>query len=57
MTVHREAAKDMGGWDLGTPLIGGGNGGSRLLGDWYIRHEDAEYGCAVYSDATDYGPL
>ena len=39
------------------PLIGGGNGGSRLQGDWYIRHKEAEYSHAVYCDATDYGPL
>ena len=49
---------EYGGWELVIPLIGGGNGvipligggngGSRLRGDWDIRHEEAEYGCAVY---------
>ena len=29
-TAHREAAEEMGGWELGIPLIGGGNGGSSL---------------------------
>ena len=29
-TAHREAADDMGGWELVIPIIRGGNGGSRL---------------------------
>ena len=44
-------------WELVIPLIGGGNGGSRLQGDWDIRHKEAEYGRAVYCDATDSGHL
>ena len=39
------------------PIIGGSNGGSRLRGDQDIRHEEAEYGRAVYCNATDSGPL
>ena len=38
---QREADKEMGGWELGVSIIGGGNGESRLRGIWkYItrRH-------------------
>ena len=55
--AHWEAAKETGGWELVIPLIGGGNGGSRLRGDWDIHHEDAEYGRVAYCDATDSRPL
>ena len=47
----------MGGWELGIPLIGGSNGGSRLWGDWDIRHEEVEYRRAVYCDGKDSGLL
>ena len=40
-TAHREAAEETGGRDLGIPIIGGGNGGSRLRGDRDIIHEEA----------------
>ena len=56
-TAHREAAKETGGWELGISLIGGGNGGIRIQGDQDIHHKEAEYGRAVYCDATDYGSL
>ena len=56
-TAHQEAAEETGGWELVIPPIGGGNGGSRLQGDPDIRHEEAEYGCAVYCDVTESGPL
>ena len=39
------------------PTIGGGNWGIRFLGDQGIHHEEAEHGCTVYCDATNYGPL
>ena len=55
--AYREAAKEMGIQELGTPLIVRGNGGSRLRGDWGIRHEESKYGRTVYCDATDSGPL
>ena len=29
-TSHREASDETGGWDLGVPIIGGSNDGSRL---------------------------
>ena len=32
-TAHWEATKYTGGWELGLPAIGGGNGGSRFRGD------------------------
>ena len=54
-TAHQEAAEETGRWELVIHLIGGGNGVSRLCGDRGIRHEEAEYGRAVYCDATDYG--
>ena len=56
-TAHREAAEKTGGWELGIPLIGGGNGGRRLRVDRDIRHKEAEYGRTVYYDATDSRPL
>ena len=54
---HREVDEEKGGWELGIPLIGGGNSGIRLRGDQYICHEEAECGCIVYCDATYSGPL
>ena len=56
-TAHWEASEETGGWELGIPLIGGGNGGSRLRGDWDILQEEAEYSRALYCNATDYGHL
>ena len=44
-------------WELGIPIIGGGNDGNMILGDRDIHHEEVEHGRAVYCDATDYGPL
>ena len=55
--AHREASGYTGGWELGVPTIGGSNGGSSLLGDQDIHHEEAEHVCAVYCNATDSGPL
>ena len=46
-----------GGWELGIPLVGGGNGGSRIQGDRDISHEEAEYGCTVFFDTNNSGPL
>ena len=57
VTAHREGAEETGGWELGVPIIGGRNGGSRLQGDWNIHHEEAEHVHAVYNDATNSGPL
>ena len=39
-TDCQEAGEETGGWELRIPLIGGGNGASRLQGDWDIRHEE-----------------
>ena len=55
--AHQEAAEDTGGWELGILLIGGVNGGHRLQGDHDKCHEKAEYGCVVYCDANNSGPL
>ena len=57
MMDHREASKEMGGYYLVVPIIGKINGGNRLQGDQNMHNEEAEHGCAVYCDATDYGPL
>ena len=55
--AHQEAAKDIGVWELGITLIGGGNGESSIQRDQDIRHEKAEYGHTVYCDTTDSGHL
>ena len=57
MTAHQEASEETVGWELGIPLIIGGNGGSNILRDRDIRHKEAEYGHAAYCDTTDSGPL
>ena len=56
-TAHQEAAEETGGWELVIHLIGGGNGVSRLQGDWEIHHEEAEQGRTVYCDVNNDGPL
>ena len=57
MTAHREAAEAEGGGNMGIPSAGGSNGGSGLLGDRSLHHKEAEYGCVVYFDTTNSGPL
>ena len=56
-TAHREASGASGGGALRISSYGGGNVRIRIRGDWGINHEEAEYGCAIYCDATEYGPL
>ena len=56
-TAHREADEEMRGWELVIPLIGRVNGGSMLREDRDIRHKEAEYGYAIYCNATNSGPL
>ena len=55
--ITRRQPRIRGGWDLGLPAISGGNWGSWLQGDQKVCHEEAEHVCAVYCDATNYGPL
>ena len=55
--AHWEEVGEAGGWELGLSSADGSNDGSRLRGDQDLRHEEVEYGCAVYCDATDSGPL
>ena len=55
--ARREAAKEAGGWELVLSSASGSNGGSGLRGDQGLCHEEAEYGRAIYFDATDYVPL
>ena len=55
--VQRLTGRQMrrrGGWELGLPTIGGGNGRSRLRRNQEIRHEEAVHGCAVYCNVTNY---
>ena len=52
-TAHWMEAKAAGGGELGLYSSGGGNDGSGLQGDWVLHHEEAEYGRAIYCDATD----
>ena len=56
-TDHREATKETWGQELGVPAIGRGNRGSGIREDQKVCHEEAEYGRAVYCDATNSGPL
>ena len=48
---------EMGGWDLGVPESGGGNGVSGIQGYQEVGHKEVEHGCAVYCNATNYGHL
>ena len=43
--------------ELGIPTAGGGKEGSGNGGDTDIHNTEAEYGRAIYCDATDYGPM
>ena len=54
---HWEAAAETGGWELGITASGGGTGGSGFRGDKEVGHKETEHGCAVYCNATNYGPL
>ena len=56
-TDHWEASEAEGGGEMGISSDGGSNGGGGLLGDLGLHHEEAEYGHAIYCNATDYGPL
>ena len=38
---------------MGTPFIGGGNGGRRIRGDQEVRHKETEHGHVVYCEATN----
>ena len=52
---HREAAAATEKWELGVPASGGGTGGSRARGDNEVGNKEAEHGCAIYCDTTNYG--
>ena len=51
------ADKISGGGEFGISSAGGGNGGSGIQGYQCLHHNEAEYGCTIYFDATDYVPL
>ena len=56
-TDHQEAAKAVGGGGWGISSAGSSDGGSGLRRYWGLRHEEVEYDCAIYCNATDSGPL
>ena len=43
--------------DMGIPTSGRGTEGSGNGGDTDVHNTEAEYGCTIYCDATDYGPM
>ena len=45
------------GWDMGVHLNGGGKRGGGVQSDGNLHLAKSEYGCSVYCDATDYGPV
>ena len=55
--AHREAAAAEDGWDMGLPAPDGGTGGSGAREDMEFNNTEAEYGRAIYCDATDSGPI
>ena len=56
-TARRGVAGAVGRVGMGIFPVGGGNGGSGLRVDCGLRHEEAEYGCTIYCNTTDSGPL
>ena len=54
---HWEATAAKERRELGIPTAGGGNEGSGNGGDMDIHNMEAEYGRAIYCDATDSGPM
>ena len=56
-TSHQEAAKVAGGGELEIFSTGDSNGGIGIRIYRGLSHEEAEYGRAIYCDATDSGPL
>ena len=56
-TSHREADDAEGGSKMRVSSAGVSNGGDRLQGGRGLHHKEAEYGCTIYYDATNSGPL
>ena len=54
---HWEAAPAQERQELGVPASGGSTGGSRAIGGTEVNNTEAEDGCAIYFNATDYGPM
>ena len=54
---HGETTAAKEGQELDIPAAGGGNEGGGNGGDTYINSPEVEYGCAIYCDADDYGPM
>ena len=54
---HQEAAPDTYRWELGIPASGVGTEGSGVQGDKKVGYKEAEHGCAIYCDTTNYGTL
>ena len=56
-TVHWEATKAAGGYELVLPTAVDGNGEIRVQGDGIICPEEAEYDRTIYCNAVDSGPI
>ena len=54
---HGETAAAREGRELVLPFVGGRNEGYMDGLDTDINPPEAEYGCAIYYDAADYGPV
>ena len=55
--AHWEAAAAEEIRELGLPASGGDTGGRGARGYTEINKTEAEYGCAIYCDAIDSGPM
>ena len=54
---HWETAAERGGWEMDLSSSEGGHARGGVRRDSEGRHKEAEYGRAIYCDATDSGPL
>ena len=54
---HREAAAAREGRDLVLTFVGGSNEVDRDGSDTDVNSPEAEYGCAIYCDSADSGPV
>ena len=54
---HGEAAVAREGRELVLTFVGGSNEGDMDGSDTDVNPPEAEYGCAIYCDVADYGPV
>ena len=55
--LGREATSPREGWAMVLPRPGGSNEGGRGRSDQDVDPSEAEYGSAIYCNATDSGPM